>query len=77
MSQLIVELRRSADILDRRPSEVYGLNRACRDAADEIERLTALILDACDVFSHYDLPEHAFHYRRALDTDNEQTTREG
>jgi hypothetical protein len=32
----------------------------------EIERLRALILDACDVFAHYDLPEHAFHYRREL-----------
>lgn len=32
----------------------------------EIERLRALIEDGCKVFDHYDLPEHAFHYRRAL-----------
>lgn len=33
----------------------------------EIDRLRALILDGCTVFNHYDLPEHAFHYRRALE----------
>lgn len=43
----------------------------------EIERLRALILDGCAVFEHYDLPEHAFHYRRALGTDNEQKASEG
>lgn len=32
----------------------------------EYERLRALIEDGCKVFEHYDLPEHAFHYRRAL-----------
>jgi hypothetical protein len=37
------------------------------EAAEEIERLQALILDACAVFEHYDLPEHALHYRRALE----------
>jgi hypothetical protein len=26
-----------------------------------------MVLDACQVLDHYDLPEHAFHYRRVLD----------
>lgn len=66
------DLRAAADILDRHPCEVYMLNEHCRQAADEIERLRALILDACMVFDHYDLPEHAFHYRRTV----EQITRQ-
>jgi uncharacterized small protein (DUF1192 family) len=37
-----------------------------RELRAEIERLRALILDACDVLEHYDLAEHAFHYRREL-----------
>ena len=37
------------------------------DLEAEIERLRALILDGCAVFEHYDLPEHALHYRRALE----------
>lgn len=37
--------------------------------AAENERLRAMILDACQVFERYDLPEHALHYRRAI---NEQ-----
>jgi hypothetical protein len=36
------------------------------EAKKEIERLRAMIEDACKVFDHYDLPEHAFHYRRAI-----------
>lgn len=32
----------------------------------EIERLSALVLDACEVFDRHDLPEHAFHYRRDI-----------
>lgn len=32
----------------------------------ENERLRALIEDACKVFDHYDLPEHALYYRRKL-----------
>ena len=36
------------------------------DMEREAERLKALLLDACEVFDHYDLPEHAFHYRRAV-----------
>lgn len=32
----------------------------------EVQRLQALILDACKAFERYDLPEHAFHYRRAV-----------
>lgn len=33
----------------------------------EIERLRAIIADACEVLIHYDLPEHAFHYQRVLE----------
>jgi organic radical activating enzyme len=33
---------------------------------DEIERLRGLLDDACVVFDHYELPEHALHFRRAL-----------
>lgn len=36
-------LRAAANILDRRPCEVYMLNQTCRDAADEIERLQAAL----------------------------------
>jgi regulator of replication initiation timing len=32
----------------------------------ENERLRALLLDACGIFDHYDLPEHALHYRRKI-----------
>lgn len=42
----------------------------------ENARLRALIQNSCWVFEHYDLPEHAFHYRRALErigTSEEQT----
>ena len=38
------------------------------DERDETIRwLRELLLDACEVFEHYDLPEHALHYRRALE----------
>lgn len=37
------DLRAAADILDRHPCEVYMLNEHCRQAAAEIERLTAAI----------------------------------
>lgn len=46
--------------------------QGCKAGA-EIERLRALIEDACKVFDHYDLPEHAFHYRRKLVRAHEQT----
>jgi len=32
----------------------------------ENDRLRDLVRDACKVFDHYDLPEHAFAYRCAL-----------
>lgn len=35
------DLRAAADLLDRYPSEVYMLNKHCREAADEIDRLRA------------------------------------
>lgn len=36
-------------------------------AADENDLLRAIIDDVCEVLEHYDLPEHAFHYRRVLE----------
>ena len=36
------------------------------DDPTETEWLRSLVLDACEVLDHYDLPEHAFHYRRKL-----------
>jgi hypothetical protein len=44
----------------------------CEKAADEIERLRALVLDGCAVFAAYDLPEHAFHYRRLLEKEQQE-----
>ena len=38
----------------------------CGEAMAEIERLRAIIDDACEVLRHYDLPEHAFHYEQLL-----------
>lgn len=53
--------------------EMFGAASAhCNDveavhlAAVEIERLRAELEDACKVLDHYDLPEHALHYRRRL-----------
>lgn len=43
----------------------------------EIERLRAMIEDACKVFDHYDLPEHAFHYRREIKRTLEQKASDG
>lgn len=43
-------------------------------AVAEAARLRAMILDACEVFDHYDLPEHAFHYRRELAKDTTDGT---
>jgi hypothetical protein len=43
-----------------------GNRELYESAAHEIERLRALLLDACGVFDHYDLPEHALHYRRKI-----------
>jgi hypothetical protein len=36
------------------------------ELTDEIERLRAIVRDACEVLRRYDLPEHAFHYERVL-----------
>jgi len=41
----------------------------------EIERLRAIVLDACEVLNHYGLPEHAFHYRRVLNKEVPLTVR--
>jgi len=49
MTTSAAKANRNADIVDRLEAEN--------------ERLRTLLLDACNVFDHYDLPEHAFHYR--------------
>lgn len=51
-------------LLEREQDWELGRELERKDA--EIDRLRALISDACKVFEHYDLPEHAFHYRRAI-----------
>ena len=57
-----------SDVVERlRERAEYDDLKILLEAADEIERLRALILDGCEVFEHYDLPEHAFHYRRILE----------
>lgn len=56
------ELRDAASQLHGFPYTKNCLERA----AVEIERLNALMLDACKVLDHYDLPEHALHYRRDI-----------
>jgi hypothetical protein len=38
--------------------------KTIRELRDELKRLRDALEDACKVFDHYDLPEHAFHYRR-------------
>lgn len=60
--QLVMDSRQ--DLAD----EAMALGRELERKDAEIDRLRALIDDACDVFDHYDLPEHAFHYRRAAAT---------
>ena len=60
-----------ADIVERlRLSVTKGHEPTDEDAiaaAAEIEWLREQIEDACKVFDHYDLPEHALHYRRLLE----------
>jgi hypothetical protein len=61
------------DVLDRAKKWVaagHSTNVLIPDLISEIERLRAQIEDACKVFDHYDLPEHAFHYRRRLGVKN-------
>jgi hypothetical protein len=57
---LRAELERLRDVNNRLANDV-------EEEHVEVERLRALVLDACEVLVHYDLPEHAFHYRRALE----------
>jgi hypothetical protein len=61
-ADLVARLREDAGNWCERTGVTVELER---EAADEIERLRAAIEDGCKVFEHYDLPEHAFHYRRA------------
>lgn len=62
---LVYRLRREGENAMRQHLSM-GMHKLCAEAADEIDRLTKLIHDGCVVFEHYDLPEHAFHYRREL-----------
>jgi hypothetical protein len=57
---------------DDEPGEVIVCSNSECCLRAEVERLRAMILDACKVFEHYDLPEHAFHYRRILERSNIQ-----
>ncbi len=51
-----------------RERELYaeGWNDCLKMQPGENGRLRAEFEDACKVFDHYDLPEHALHYRRRL-----------
>ena len=54
--------------LGPRAKEYFGIGAdGLTDDQRRIKELEDLIEDACKVFEHYDLPEHAFHYRRELD----------
>ena len=60
-------LRENEGLRERLTGEASYLTDAVIPALrEENERLLALIEDACKVFDHYDLPEHAFHYRREI-----------
>jgi hypothetical protein len=66
MTPTVIEIlieRLRAGPRGRHDPEIHGIMLA---AAAEIERLQGLLDDACVVFDHYELPEHALHYRRAL-----------
>jgi hypothetical protein len=56
--------------VDAEIERLQGLLRAANEITKsreaEIERLRGLLDDACVVFDHYELPEHALHFRRAL-----------
>lgn len=52
---------------------IFPRDQTIRAARGEIEQLRALVEDACKVFDHYDLPEHAFHYRRKLVPSDDQS----
>lgn len=45
---------------------LFACMKRLKTTEAEIERLTRIIQDACEVLRHYDLPEHAFHYERVL-----------
>jgi hypothetical protein len=82
-SKLIAEAADEIERLEAHPADELLLeeNKLMRAAllsqSDEIERLRAVILDGCQVFEHYDLPEHAFHYRRQLDRSSDRPRDDG
>ena len=59
---------------DKWGPKLFSKSNVSKDA--EIKQLRELLEDACHVFDHYDLPEHAFHYRRELErlSDKQVTT---
>lgn len=57
----------SAAYFETRDKIAAARERQLAAALAENARLRALIADACVVFEHYDLPEHAFHYRRTVE----------
>lgn len=64
MDDILDDLKRYKT--DAMRSQDAGRQIVYTRAIDEIERLRAIVSDACEVLKHYDLPEHAFHYQRAL-----------
>lgn len=63
MADLLDDMRKVVKLNGDTYSSAEVIGMVSR-AADEIEGLQAQIEDACKVFEHYDLPEHALHYRR-------------
>lgn len=61
--------KRQAEI-ERLIADGESRGKSIMTLENENERLRALIEDACNVFTHYDLPEHALHYRRAVTEQN-------
>lgn len=76
MSDIVSRLREpvGSRLSGRDPQPQYDpvFDQVRIEAADEIERLRALVEDVCEAFDHYDLPKHAFRYRRVL--DHQQST---
>jgi len=66
MTDIVERLRDLADVTKSHPYNWEGTRRLVGEAADEIERLRAMVLDACEVFDFYELPQQSFHYRRAI-----------
>jgi len=53
---------------DRLRADMETLHNSLNKCEADNERLMAMVEDACKVLDHYDLSEHAWHYRNELAT---------